>query len=190
MVLDLIGLAVLMPLLVGWQQLTGVSGPDAFGKFPPRYLVPIVVLFAPVLEETVFRGWLSGRPRALWLLSCAVLAIASIALAGPASPRAIMALLTALIAAAAGWTLLRRRPASAWFARSFAPMFYASAAIFALVHTMNFAHPGLLSLPLVLPQLWSGLTLGYIRIRFGLPAAMATHAAANTAAITLALAGG
>ena len=33
-------------------------------------LLPITVLIAPVLEEMIFRGWQTGRPRALWLLGC------------------------------------------------------------------------------------------------------------------------
>lgn len=183
--LNLFGLAVLLVVLPLWQHLTGIEGPSAFDGVPMLYLVPAVVLAAPVAEECLFRGWLSGRPRALWLLACCLGGVILLALLSPGSAIAGLAVLGALLLAPVGWFVLRKRAAPAWFAQRFAPIFLLSAVLFALVHVFNYTDPGLAHLPMVLPQFWAGLTLGFVRTRVGLPAAMLVHGASNATALGL-----
>jgi membrane protease YdiL (CAAX protease family) len=63
-------LLVLLPLLGLWQKAMGLPSPEAFDKVSKAMLVPFVVLLAPVAEELAFRGWLTGRVRAVWLVGC------------------------------------------------------------------------------------------------------------------------
>ncbi len=191
LVVVLIGL--LLPLLRVWQEAFGLPSPDAFGALQPAVLVPVVVLVAPVIEELLFRGWQSGRAAALWLLGCALVAAAALLLGGTPS-RALLALgllVAAAIAALAGWLKLRRRAAPiGWFAGRFPAIFYITAAGFALVHLGNYPRLSLAALPLVLPQLWAALVLGYLRQRIGLTGSIAAHITANACTIALALAAG
>jgi membrane protease YdiL (CAAX protease family) len=182
---------VLLPFLRVWQQAFDLPAPDAFGKMPQTWLVPTVVLLAPILEELLFRGWQTGRAAALWLLGCAGFGVAVLTLmVGPG--RALMALgllVATLIAAALGWWKLRRRTEPlGWFVRAYPAIFFLAAALFGLIHLSNYPHPGLLSLPLILPQVWAGLMLGYVRQRIGLTAAMAAHITANACSLGLAFA--
>ncbi len=186
-VLNILVLLALLPLMALWQKLTGIAAPAEFGAMPRAVLIPLVIAGAPIAEEMMFRGWLTGQPRALWLILCAVvtggllaaamrhdLIVAGVALAVPA---------VALI----GWLMLRRRTAApAWFARRFGWIFYGAALIFGIAHVTNYPHPDLLTVPMVLPQLWSGLTLGYVRMRNGLTASILLHACSNGIALALA----
>jgi membrane protease YdiL (CAAX protease family) len=63
-------LLVLLPLLGLWQKLMGLPSPEAFDQVSKAMLVPFVVVLAPVAEELAFRGWLTGRVRAVWLVLC------------------------------------------------------------------------------------------------------------------------
>jgi membrane protease YdiL (CAAX protease family) len=188
--LHLIGLAVIGLLMSGWMTLLGIEGPEAFAQLPPHYLVPLAVLGAPLIEESVFRGWLTGRPRALWLLLwlAAGIGLTVMAQHGLLSP--LVAAGLPLAAALVGWIVLRKRETGPLFRAGFPLIFYASATVFGLIHVLNYTAPGLVHLPLVLPQLWAGLTLGFLRLRIGLPAAMLVHAVSNGLAVSLALASG
>jgi membrane protease YdiL (CAAX protease family) len=189
--LHLVGvLLVVLPLIKGWQALFGLPSPDAFGKIPPMLLVPVVVLAAPLAEEIVFRGWQTGRPRALWLALSAALGIAAIVTAEQAGSDlgVVITLFAALLIVAGGWFALRKaRAVPRWFEAAFPAIFYLVAAGFALAHLSNYPKLSLLAVPMVLPQLWAGLTLGFMRLRFGLPASILAHACANGAAVALAL---
>jgi membrane protease YdiL (CAAX protease family) len=182
-------IGVLLPLLALWQRVFALPAPEAFGAMSPQMLVPVVVLVAPVLEELLFRGWQSGSAAALWLLGCALVCVGALVIAAQSPWLAIGAILGAGIAALLGWRRLRHRPAPlAWFARSFPVIFYLVAAGFALLHLMNYPRFSLLAVPLVLPQLWAALVLGYIRQRIGLVPGIAAHMLANAASLGLALA--
>jgi len=188
--LQLAGLfLVLLPLLQLWQGAFGLPSPDAYGELPPGLLVPVVVLVAPVIEEMLFRGWLTGRVRALWLLACALGAGAFLY----ASTQGLQPLpagggiLALLVAAPIGWFVLRKRGTPGWFGAAFPAIFYLMAAVFALSHMMNYPSFSALALPMVLPQLWAALVLGFIRLRIGLPASMLAHIVSNSAALALAL---
>lgn len=190
LVLHVVVMAVLMPLLALWQKAWGLSGPDAFEGVSKAWLPLLVVLVAPVLEEITFRGWLTGRPRALWLVAVLVAASAGIMAVQPDPYPTVGFFFGALLAAPIGWFVLRKRATpQLWRGRWFAAPFYAGAALFGVLHVMNYPHPGLLVLPMVLPQLWAAFTLGYIRMRIGLPASILAHATSNALALGLALAG-
>lgn len=183
-------LGVMMPFLGAWQKAFDLPSPDAFGKIDKRLLVPLTVLVAPVLEELLFRGWQRGTRAALWLLACAVAAIVVMTVLTDPSQAifAAGALLLALLAAVIGWLLLRRRTESlGWYRALFPAIFYVVAIGFALVHLTNYPRVSLLAVPLVLPQLWAALVLGYVRQRLGLGQAMLTHISANACSIGLAL---
>ena len=188
--LHLLGLAVLLVLLSGWQALTGIGGPAAFDQFPTKYLVLLAVLAAPLLEESIFRGWLSGRPRALWLLGCFLVGAVALVTIKAQPLHMLLGLLAGLVIAIGGWLALRKRLAPGWFARHFTAIFFAAAVVFGLIHVFNYAAPGLVTLPMVLPQGWAGLTLGFVRTRIGLPASMLLHGASNGLALGLVALGG
>ncbi len=188
--LDVLGLIVLLLVLNAYMAATGLPGPDAFDKFPKKWLLPAVVLAAPVVEEVLFRGWLSGRPRALWLLGCA-LALAGATTLLPLEPVAKGAVaLAILLAMPLGWFLLMKRQAPGWFIRAFPALFWGTALVFGLVHLSNYPQLTPLALPLILPQIWAGLIFGFLRMRLGLVAGMMTHGAANLMAILPSVLGG
>ncbi|MBH0114785.1 CPBP family intramembrane metalloprotease [Novosphingobium sp. YJ-S2-02] len=180
----------LLPLTLMVQKSMGLAPPDAFGKIPGNWLIPAVVVIAPVLEELVFRGWQSGRPRALWLLACAI--AASIATAATVHDGKLMLALLAgvILVAVAGWTALRRRAPLRSFAGAFPAIYWIMALVFAGVHTLNYAQVSAATLLLVLPQLWAGIMLGFTRQRIGLVGSMIEHASANGAVVLLGLVAG
>jgi membrane protease YdiL (CAAX protease family) len=182
-------LAVLAPLLELWQSAMGLPSPEAFGNMPKRWLVPLVVLIAPVGEEIVFRGWLTGRERALWLLGCALVAAGLLALVSfqVAEVPASFGVVAVGLAAPIGWWLLRHRGVPRWFRSAFPVLFTLSIVVFGLAHLTNYPRISWALLPMVLPQVWAGLVLSYARMRIGLPASMLIHAASNAAAISIAL---
>lgn len=156
-------------------------------EFTP-VIVLLVVVVAPVLEELVFRGWLSGRPGVLLALLALGLGAAGFGAVHATQPLAGFAVLVGgAVAAIAALVLLRRRAAMGWFAAFFPLFYWISVIAFALVHLWNFDEGSLLILlPLVLPQFILGMLLGYVRVQVGLWAAILLHAAHNSAALSIA----
>ncbi|WP_226018217.1 type II CAAX prenyl endopeptidase Rce1 family protein [Novosphingobium sp. FKTRR1] len=184
-------LGVLLPLMAFWQHALGLPQPEAFLKFPRGVLLVAVVIAAPIGEEIAFRGWLTGRPRSLWLLACGVLAAALLAAVSLHWHEAAASLgFVALVPVAAlGWWWLRGlTEPPGWFVALFPAAFAASTLAFGLSHLTNYPVISLALLPMVLPQLWAGLVLGFVRMRIGLPASMLIHAIANAVAVGFALA--
>lgn len=183
---------VVMPLILTWQKAFGLPSPNAFEGLGPFALWGGAVLLAPVLEELFFRGWMSGRPAALWLTGIVIAALALFMLVGKSNPLATSVIvLGTLVAAGVAWFLTRRiGGAPGWFVRVFPVMFYLVTALFALMHVFNYPQVSAVVLPMVLPQFWSGLMLGYIRVRQGLLAAILAHVASNAVMLTAALAAG
>jgi len=172
---------VVLPLVLAWKNAFGLPDPTAFDKLPKGWLLPLALVAAPLGEEMIFRGWLTGRVRALWLLGCA-LAIAGLGYASTIgmAPLAVgFAALAVLIAAPVGWFVLRKRGVPRWFSAGFPAIFYLVLTGFALMHLMNYPRFSLLMIPLVLPQAWIGLMLGYTRMRIGLPGSMLMHMLSN-----------
>ena len=184
-------LLVLLPLLGLWQNVMGLPSPEAFDKVSKATLVPFVVLLAPVAEELAFRGWLTGRVRALWLVGCALVAAVFLAMVSfhvyevPAS----FAVLGMGLVAPAGWWRLRGRGVVPGFERAFPVLVWLSILVFGLSHLSNYPRFSWTLLPMVLPQLWAGMTLSYTRMRIGIFGSMLIHAAANGLSLALALLG-
>ncbi len=184
-------LLVLLPLLGLWQNVMGLPSPEAFDKVSKATLVPFVVLLAPVAEELAFRGWLTGRVRALWLVGCALVAAVFLAMVSlhvyevPAS----FAVLGMGLVAPAGWWRLRGRGVVPGFERAFPVLVWLSIIVFGLSHLSNYPKFSWALLPMVLPQLWAGMTLSYTRMRIGIFGSMLIHAAANGLSLGLALLG-
>lgn len=144
------------------------------------------LVIAPLLEELLFRGWLSGRTAALRF---ALYGFAAMVLLGTSlwvpSEAAMPLALTGVAVAFAGlihWSLTRTRDTAVptWFTRHFHWIVWGSALAFGLIHLGNYeplTHP--LGLLVVVPQTIGGLLLAYTRTRLGLGAAIAHHAAYN-----------
>lgn len=183
-------LGLILPFIHVWQSLFDLPDPQAFDRVSKAWLVPIVVIIAPLLEELLFRGWHNGTRGALWLLGCALAVFGAFAIAiVPGRELIALAIISvATLAGLIGWLLLRRnRTPLAWFSRAFPLIFYAMAALFALVHLANYDRITLAAVPLVLPQFWAGLVLGYLRQRVGLLGSIAAHATSNLCTVGLAL---
>lgn len=184
-------LLVLLPLLGLWQKMMGLPSPEAFDQVSKAMLVPFVVLLAPVAEELAFRGWLTGRVRAVWLVFCGVLAAVFLAMVSfhvyevPAS----FAVLGMGLVAPAGWWWLRGRGVVPGFERAFPVLVWLSIVVFGLSHLSNYPRFSWALLPMVLPQVWAGMTLSYTRMRIGIFGSMLIHATANGISVSLALLG-
>lgn len=183
-----LGLAV-MPLILAWKSAFGLPSPDAFEGLSPLALWGGAVLLAPVLEESFFRGWMSGRLAGLWLTVIVIAGLALFAMLGKGNPlfAAGIALAT-VVAAGVAWFRTRRvTDLPRWFGRAFPALFYGVTVLFAALHVFNYPQVSPVVLPMVLPQLWSGLMLGYIRVRLGLLASILAHVASNAVMLAAAL---
>ena len=155
-------------------------------EFTP-VLIALVVIVAPVMEELIFRSWLSGKPAQVLAWFAVVLAFGAVSIFGnegavPPWPFLIAGLAGVVLSLALLW----RKPAWGWFTKGFPVFYWLSVLSFALVHLANFEEGGAVLLALVLPQFVLGTMLGYVRTRIGLWAAIALHAAHNATALTIA----
>ena len=144
------------------------------------------LLLAPVLEELLFRGWLTGRIAALRFAAygfCAMgLFMASLLMPPGYAMLAAWAGVGVVVAGLIHWGRTRHRDTvvPAWFTRHFHWIVWGSSLLFGLIHLGNYeALQSPLGLLVVLPQTLGGLLLAYTRTRLGLGAAMAHHAAYN-----------
>lgn len=195
--LDILVMAGLI-LVMGALTLVGVElPPHALESLEiGPLLIAFVVIGAPVGEEILFRAWLSGRPGHVFALLIA-LGSGGLALAATQAlpaPAAGFAALAAIALGAAGIVLSlwfgRHKPAWTWFQRHFRWFYFASALAFASVHLVNFGAASAALLPLTLPQFFLGLMLGYLRVHYGLWAAVVFHAAHNALFIGVVLVAG
>lgn len=142
------------------------------------------LIWAPIVEELVFRFSLRRISMAWWLLPTAVAAM----LLGPKWPG--MLLVAAAVAACwlpYLWGLPYTRRSLAWrrrmfYRRCFPWVFHAASLVFAAVHLYNFnlhQTPLWLMPLLVLPQWLTGLVLGWLRVKRGLGASVLLHAIFN-----------
>ncbi len=190
-VLDLI----LMGLVLG-----GIELATRLGMHMPHHmledlqLTPVLIAFmvigAPLGEETLFRGWLSGRPGHIAAVLALLTGFATFAF-GPTEIVKLAGALVALVIAAVALFAFRKRDAFGFFQRHFRWFYIASVLLFAGIHLTNFAGAGFSPtlLPLVLPQLLLALILGYLRVNRGLLTGAALHMLHNTLFVGLMLAG-
>lgn len=176
-----INLLVFGPVAVGVAGLTGADHRADFSRIPWVH----ALLWAPVLEELMFRFGLRRPGAALWVAP-AIVAAVMMGL-GPWA-----GLLLAVVLALTTWRRLPwvrwKRPALRRWRRAFPYVFHLASLAFALLHLMNFqgAVTSLVLLPLlVLPQWITGLVLGWLRVRAGIGAAIALHSLFNAGPILL-----
>jgi membrane protease YdiL (CAAX protease family) len=151
----------------------------------------LLVVLAPLTEEPLFRGFLSGRIAALRFAALSSIGLmmifASMAIYGEHSGGRL-----ALAGASAGaaiifisflhWLHTRESATSipTWFRRSFGWFVWLSALAFGLVHLANYENSlGPWDSILVLSQAAGGLVLAYTRTRLGMLAAIAQHSLFN-----------
>lgn len=193
-------------LIAGTVVSTGVDVPEtalAGVEIGPA-IIFAVVIGAPLVEEILFRGWLSGRPGHMLapiVLAGATMGLALLLAASGFSygTDALESGLAAIGLAAVAGTLLalmvlyifRKRDAMGWFARAFPIFFWLSTLGFSLVHLFNFQPDQMvMALPLVLPQFFTGMLLGYARVNYGLWSSILLHLLHNAAFISLVLLAG
>lgn len=179
-------------LLEALDKATGLLPPPLPETRTPGTMALSAVIFAPVLEEALHRGWMNGRIAALRFAAFGFAATACL-LAGLALPeqgQKLTLLLAVLIALTglAQWLHTRARDTGVpqWFTRHFALLVWGGSLIFAAIHLGAYAplaHP--LGVLVVTPQLIGGVILCYVRTRLGLRAAMLHHAAYNAVMLAL-----
>ncbi|WP_251862938.1 CPBP family glutamic-type intramembrane protease [Achromobacter sp. Marseille-Q4962] len=151
--------------------------------------IPVLaaILWAPLVEEMLFRYGLRRPLQALWLCPAIVPALIW-------GPRLWTGLLLAALLLLAAWGVRQRPQAlagwnTAWrryYLRRFGLVFHLVALAFAGMHLGNFVlhqTPYWLLPLLVLPQWVTGLVLGWMRVRRGIGAAVLLHALFNAGPI-------
>jgi hypothetical protein len=195
-VLVVIDAALTIPItwfLLGYENfITSVLSRDAPAyvgmedeTFMEALLLAVVV--APLLEEPLFRGWLTGKGKhtLLGLIWVGWIAIASVLLVfdeGKSSDAFIgISLLTVIaLSVIIQFTSRSAAPRSTLLVRLFPHLFWFSVVIFAAVHVTNYDYDNyLLVIPYVLPQLLAGILWGYARLAYGLKASIMLHAISN-----------
>jgi membrane protease YdiL (CAAX protease family) len=145
----------------------------------------LLLIYAPIIEELAFRGWMNGRKRNLIALA----AFAPVLLyeyttvpMGIGYDGFFVLFAVSIFCIPVWWALQSRKPQPIpnWFSEKFGWIVYASATAFGLIHVFNFSDfewgPDLLY---ILPQAVGGLMMAYTRLRLGLFVAMLHHALFN-----------
>ena len=188
LILDLMFMAAFIGL-VGTLTAFGFEMPDNVNNSiePGFGAYLMIALLIPIAEELVFRSWLSGRPAVIAAVALCVAGIGLVAMGGTVGQAesygnvlTVAGVALAIVGAPAVAALLLKRPRLGIFERRFALLYWVSAISFALVHLANYTEGSLIILlPFVLPQFVLGTMLGYLRVHYGLIAAIALHALHN-----------
>lgn len=190
-------LTIIIALLViePYAQSMDIESPEIFTEDDTLFsMILLGVILAPLIEEPMFRGWLRGTKRALLFLALPTIYFGGLWLIFQISSDSNLMIITVFL-----WSFLIAFDGFFFVKDAFydaAPMpqyrkyfpyiFYASAAAFGLLHIFNYDHPLSLTLiPMVTTQFLGGLVLGYVRLRFGLSAAMIMHGSSNGILIML-----
>lgn len=141
----------------------------------------MVVVFAPIVEELIFRYQLKNYRLAILLY---FLFLAGM-LYNLISVFLLLSILIPVLILCLFFYFSMNKNSFQRFKiinKVFPYHFYLTAICFGLVHISNYSNPldyGFPIVLLVLPQLFIGLILGYVRMRFGLSKSMMMHAAYN-----------
>jgi len=176
----MVNLAFLGPIAVAAAGLGGATHRLNLENIPWLQ----ALLWAPIVEELVFRHGLRRLTQAWWLIPASV----AVMFTGPQWAGILMLTGVLVLCWLPGVVSsgIGRRPLP-WKARlayrkSFPWVFHASAILFAAVHLYNFnlhQTPYWLLPLLVLPQWLTGLVLGWLRMKRGIGASMLLHALFN-----------
>lgn len=157
----------------------------------PSWSLALLTLCAPVVEELVFRAFMTREARVMSLgLGFAVATLALAALHAIVGLHLIsrhslvrtyfehLAVLTAIALVLAALAYRARRFLQRWLAAVAPAAIIVMTLLFAAAHALNYERAWRFWLLwLTLPQLASGLVLAYLRVRHGLRWSIATHLA-------------
>lgn len=176
-----VNLLVLGPLAAGVAFFSGAGH-----RFDPANLPWVLALvWAPVVEELMFRYGMRRPGAILWLLP----AFVTVVYQGSTLASGLV------LAASMGLVLSGRLPGVSWsfrlnrrYRQLFPWVFHALTVAFAILHLLNFQlgdAPWWLLPTLVLPQWVTGLVLGWLRVRSGIGASMLAHSIFNAGPLML-----
>lgn len=164
---------ILFPLMMAFGVEMSGNMAALFNR-PVWQIMLIVVIAGPIMEELMFRSWISGTPRLLavflglmaWIVGSFFLD--KLGLRSSGQTAAIVLIILISIAVLAALILFWKSSVPDWYVRIFPFVFWGQALLFGFVHVFNYAgdNPAAL-LPFILPQLVGGLIWGYARIRYG-----------------------
>ncbi len=176
--------AVALPFILSGQS-SPSGGLEQVIDQPLLPLIVALVILGPLVEEVIFRGWLTGTPQSLLATALFLLLFyggLGFAAADKNKPGAMVQLAIAGLALGAficieRWQL-RSSPES--YATIFPALFWLQGIIFGVLHFGNlkggsFMLPLLMAAPLVI----CGWLFGYARIRLGIGSAWLLHALYN-----------
>jgi membrane protease YdiL (CAAX protease family) len=172
-----------MMMIFGVEMSSDMS--DLF-KRPVGQIMLFVVVIGPILEELMFRIWISGTPRLLigflgliaWLGGSLILN--HFGLIGSGQIAAIILIAIISIAVLVGLIRFWKSSVPNFYIRIFPFVFWGQALLFGFVHIFNYAGDNPVALlPFILPQLVGGLIWGYARIRYGWWSNIVMHMAYN-----------
>jgi membrane protease YdiL (CAAX protease family) len=144
------------------------------------------VLVAPLFEEALFRGWLTGKWKhfvigslwIVWIIAASIFMIND----DDETAAIFVILMFVILAITAVIAAIQRRDQSIspMLTTHFSRLFWFSAVSFGLIHLTNYEYDNYwLVIPYVLPQFLAGAIWGYARIYYGLWASILLHATSN-----------
>ncbi|MBC3920310.1 CPBP family intramembrane metalloprotease [Undibacterium sp. CY18W] len=168
---------------------------DMKAKYLPTRELLMVILFAPVMEELIFRAGLRKAKYSLFvcppLLALALLAHkVALVLAIVICAIAIIDFFVRKRADVEAKTALKFARARSYLLR-FPWIFWFYSLCFGFVHMSNYTvsgTPGLLMIVIVAPQFFAGLAVGYLRLRNGILSGMILHASYNCVLVAISMA--
>lgn len=166
------------PIVIGISKQAGATHAVDPNNLP--WLLALV--WAPLVEEMLFRYGLRRPGIALWLVPLLVLALWLKPGVGQSLIFALVILVIYFITSANPMPGVRARQWLRLYRRWFWLVFHVSVLLFASLHLFNFTFTSAQwwMLPaLVLPQWFTGLVLGWIRVMRGIGAAILLHALFN-----------
>lgn len=176
-----VNLLVLGPLAAGAAWLSGAG--HRFNTADLPWFLALV--WAPIVEELMFRFGMRRPGAALWLVPSFVVVVMH-------GSGFYTGLFLALSLALVAWPAL---PGVRWslpwnrrYRRIFPLVFHALTLAFAVLHLLNFSldkSPWWLLPMLVLPQWLTGLVLGWLRVRSGIGTSIVAHALFNSGPMVL-----
>lgn len=172
---ELLLLPVLIPILLLTKKYTGAVH-ISVGDGLWAYL--FVVIFAPVIEEILFRYPLRFKTSAFGLFLTFVSCYLSYRFLNEGIPQGA-GIITSICAFPLYRYLVKltQQPLERIWSNNFKYIFHATAIIFGLIHIFNYENITnyFFAIPLVLSQLVSGYTLGFTRLKFGLRYSILLH---------------